>query len=60
MESSFKNQQLGPLTDSVGTIFAVGLLLSAAIVAAGNVPWIVWGGLIVIVFGVAAVERIRR
>ena len=59
MESSFKKQQQGPLTDSVGMIFAVGLLISAAIMAAGNVPWIVWGGLIVIAFGVAAVERIR-
>jgi ubiquinone biosynthesis protein len=60
MESSFKKQQQGPLTDSIGTIFAVGLLISAAIMAAGNVPWIVWGGLIVIAFGVAAIERIRR
>ena len=59
MESSFKKQQQGPLTDSIGMIFAVGLLISAAIMAAGNVPWIVWGGLIVIAFGVAIVERIR-
>ena len=59
MESSFKKQQQGPLTDSIGMIFVVGLLISAAIMAAGDVHWIVWGGLIVIAFGVAAVERIR-
>ena len=59
MESSFKKQQQGPLTDSIGMIFVVGLLISAAIMAAGNVHWIVWGGFIVIAFGVAAVERIR-
>jgi amino acid transporter len=59
MESSFKKQQQGPLIDSVGMILVVGLLISAAIMAAGNVPWIVWGGFIVIAFGVAIVERIR-
>lgn len=60
MESKFKNQQQGSLTDSIGTIFAIGLLLSAAIMAVGNVHWIVWGGLIVLALAVAGFERISR
>jgi ubiquinone biosynthesis protein len=60
MESSFKSKRQGPLTDVIGTVFAIGLLLAAAIMAAGNVHWIVWGGLIFIAFSVAVIERIRR
>ena len=60
MESSFKNKQSGPFADSVGAIFGVGLLLTAAIMAVGGIHWIVWGGLIVTAFVVVGVERIRR
>jgi ubiquinone biosynthesis protein len=60
MESSLKNKQEGALADSVGAIFGVGLLLSAAIMAVGGIHWIVWGGLIVAAFVVVGVERIRR
>ena len=60
MESKFKNQQQGSLTDSIGTIFAIGLLLTAAIMAVGSVHWIVWGGLIVLALAVAGFERISR
>ena len=60
MESSFKSKRQGPLTDVIGTVFAIGLLLAAAIMAAGNVHWIVWGGLILIAFSVAVIERVRR
>jgi len=60
MESSLKNKQQGGLADSIGAIFGVGLLLSAAIMAVGGIHWIVWGGLIVAAFVVVGVERIRR
>ena len=60
VESSLKNKQEGALADSVGAIFGVGLLLSAAIMAVGGIYWIVWGGLIVAAFVVVGVERIRR
>ena len=60
LESSFKNKRQGPFAEVIGTVFAVGLLLAAAIMAVGNVHWIIWGGLIVIAFSVAGVELIRR
>ncbi|MEA3334367.1 MAG: AarF/UbiB family protein [Chloroflexota bacterium] len=60
LESRFKTKESGPLTDALGTIFGVGLVIAAAIMALGDVSPIIWGGLIVLAFMSAGVDLIRK
>ena len=60
LEANFKTKQQSPSNDALGTIFAVGLLIAAAIMAVGDISPLIWGGLIFIAFSVAGIELIRR
>jgi len=60
LEVRLKTRQPHPIAQLRGTIFSGSLVLAAAIMAASDVAWPIWAGLLFVAFSVAGIGAVRR